>query len=244
MPTNPVSACNTAMLILIATVTAMERADILGRLRGIEHNLPQIFKQAEKSTQGEIIYSLIDHDPSNRPGSSQLLASEQIPGEVESDKVGREVLRYIHEGSYRKQLVAGLFLKPDELQACTVKPGDSMHTRSALADCSNPDDDRDYYPMPRPQELTFDMKDRSNSADDLLMRSSVKDQITSIFRRHVGPLRYLSTSFTMLESTQLMICNKTFQPRSIFANSTYYYRAPYRLKGKHCPCPRMLGWRR
>lgn len=189
------SICNVAMLTSIATVTAMERADILGRLRGKEHALPQIFEHPEKSTQGEIIYSLIDHDPTNRPGSSQLLASEQIPGEVRNDKVGREVLRYIHEGSYRKQLVAGLFLKPDELQASTIKPGDSMQLRSATVDCGNPDDDKDYYPRLRPQELTFDMKDRSNSADDLLLRNSVKDQITSIFRRHVGLLRALSTSF-------------------------------------------------
>ena len=185
----------------------MERADILGRLRGKEHTLPQIFKQPEKSTQGEIIYSLIDHNPSNRPGSSQLLASEQIPGEVKNDKVGREVLRYIHEGSYRKQLVAGLFLKPDELQANPVKPGDSMQLRSTPAKCGNPDDDKVYYPRPRPQELTFDMKDRSNIADDLLLRNSVKDRVTCIFRRHVSLLQPLSTSFMLLDGSQLTFCN-------------------------------------
>ena len=215
----------------------MERADILGRLRGKEHALPPIFEQPEKSTQGEIIYSLTDHDPSNRPGSSQLLASEQIPGEVRNDKVGREVLRYIHEGSYRKQLVAGLFLKPDELQASIVRPGDSMQSSLAPVDNGNPDDDKEYYPRLRPQELTFDIRDQSNSADDLLLRKSIKDQITSIFRRHVGLLQALSSSFKKLNGPQFMFCNKaSTRDRSLL--TLYTTRVLYPSKGKYRPSRR------
>lgn len=166
-------------------MTGMERADILGRLRERDHVLPQIFKQPEKSTQGHIICSLVDHDPARRPCSSELLTSEQIPDEVKDDKWSRNVLRHIHEAPYRKKLLAGLFPNPNELETNTFGPGDATEFCPAPGDFGgDPDDDKAFYPRIRPQEMTFDIKDRSQSADDLLLRSSVKERIVSIFRLH------------------------------------------------------------
>ena len=165
-------------------MTGMERADTLRRLREEEYVLPPIFKLPEKSAQGSIIASLINHDPSHRPSSSQLLASEGIPGEVEDDKWTRNVLRRINEGSYRKKLLEGLFQKPDEIEMSRSRLDDIHQTRLAQSNLLDPDDDRDFYPRLRPQELTYDTRDRSNSADELLLRNLVKEKVAQIFRRH------------------------------------------------------------
>ena len=168
----------------IPMMTGMERADTLRRLREEEYVLPPIFKLPEKSTQGSIIESLINHDPSHRPSSSHLLASEQIPGEVENDKWTRNALRRINEGSYRKKLLEGLFQKPDEIEMSRPRLDDIHQTRLVQSNLLDPDDDRDFYPRLRPQELTYDSRDRSNSADELLLRNLVKEKVAYIFRRH------------------------------------------------------------
>lgn len=67
-------------------MTGMERAETLGKLRDQSPRLPVDFMQSEKALPGEIILSLVDHDPLTRPTSADLLASDRIPEEVEGDK--------------------------------------------------------------------------------------------------------------------------------------------------------------
>ena len=166
--------------------TSMERANMLGKLREPEHVLPPIFKQPQKSIQGDIIYSLVDHEPSNRPRSSELLASEGIPGEVEDERLARDVLRHIHHAPYRSKLLAGLFPKPNELEVSSYKQDKADLTLSSPADPDRLDLDAeaDFYPRTQPREMTYDLKDRSIGADEILFRNVVKDKVTSIFRRH------------------------------------------------------------
>lgn len=70
-PNAPVAVCPLSM-------TGMELADVLGRLREREHVLPQIFEQSEQSTQGQITYPLVDYEPKHRPCSSELPASQHL----------------------------------------------------------------------------------------------------------------------------------------------------------------------
>lgn len=168
----------------VPMMTGMERAETLRRLREEEHILPPIFKLSEKSTQGSIISCLVNHDHSRRPSSAELLASEQIPGEVESDKWNRNVLRRIHEASYRKKLLEGLFQKPEEIEMSRSRPHEPHQAPLTESDMLDPYDDRHFEPRLRPQELTYDTYDRSNSVDDLLLRRLVRDKVTSIFHHH------------------------------------------------------------
>ena len=165
-------------------MTGMERVERLGNLREEEHTLPPTFNLPEKLTQGNIILLLVEHDPSRRPTSSELLASEQIPGEVENDTWTRNVLRHINEASYRKKLLAGLFPKPTQLEMVRCK-SDGMHQAHQMESSSlDSDNDRDFYPKLRPQELSYERRDRSNTADELLLRSLVKNNVSSIFQNH------------------------------------------------------------
>ena len=169
----------------VPMMTGMERVTVLGNLREPNHGLPNIFKRSEKSTQGDIILALVDHEPSRRPRSSELLASEKIPGEVESDKSTRNILRHIHEASYRKKLLAGLFPNPDELDMGrgVKKEGDQSFSRMDHTRL-DPDADTIYYPKIQPRQAAYDTRDRSDSVDDLLLQASVKERIISIFHRH------------------------------------------------------------
>lgn len=165
-------------------MTGMERVERLGNLREEQHTLPPTFNLPEKLTQGNIILLLVEHDPCRRPTSSELLASEQIPGEVENDTWTRNVLRHINEASYRKKLLAGLFPKPTQLEMVRCK-SDGMHQAHQMEPSSlDSDNDRDFYPKLRPQELSYERRDRSNTAEELLLRSLVKNNVSSIFQNH------------------------------------------------------------
>ena len=141
-------------------MTGMERVERLRNLREEQHTLPPIFNLPEKLTQGNIILLLVEHDASRRPTSSELLASEQMPGVVEDDTWTRNALRH-----NRKKLLAGLFSKPTQLDMFRSK-SDGMHQEL------------------RPQELKYEKRVRSNTAEELLLRSLVKNNVTSIFRNH------------------------------------------------------------
>ena len=67
--------------------TAMERAQVLGQLRQVDYILPSAYEHPDKSTQGEIITSLIKHKSSERPSSSELLRSGKIPLHIEDETI-------------------------------------------------------------------------------------------------------------------------------------------------------------
>ena len=171
----------------------MERAEALGKLRGEEPMLPPCFKQPEMSIQADIIVSLLDHNPSSRPSSSELLASEKIPEEVEGDKWARHILRHAQTESYRKKFLSSIFPQPEEphldrASTIEVKPDTGRPLMRPGVYDSNPlaeEDDEEFYPKVLSSELNYDTKDSSSiGSGESLLRSLVEEKIVSIFRRH------------------------------------------------------------
>ena len=135
--------------------TGMERADILGQLRGVSCTLPSAFDQPEKSTQADIITSLVRHKVSERPSSLELLRSGKVPLQVEDEMI-RTALQGISDTAspYYTKLLAALF---------SSKQGEETVVK-------------DYtYDMPSGPSL---------SSSDLLLQKTVKEKLTELFRRH------------------------------------------------------------
>lgn len=93
-----------------ALSTAMERHQVLTKLREAEHVLPPVFLEPEKLLQGSVILSLINHNPNERPRSDQLLDSGKLPVQVE-DKIIREAMQGMLDSSspYYQRMMTGLF---------------------------------------------------------------------------------------------------------------------------------------
>jgi len=90
--------------------TAMERIQTLSTLRKKEHSLPDAFRTAEKTLQGEIITSLITHRPSERPTSTQLLSSGRVPVQVEDETIRLALKGLADDNSpYHHKIISALF---------------------------------------------------------------------------------------------------------------------------------------
>ena len=142
--------------------TGMERAETLKSLQKENYALPSALGNPEKATQAVIFMSLVQHKPSQRPSSSELLQSGQIPiqDEDESFRVARRLLadRTSH---FRSQFISSLF--------------NEIHARE---DSSSTD------PM-RAVMLLEDARAMSRSLpDDLDLQAMVREKLTAIFRRH------------------------------------------------------------
>lgn len=145
------------MCVLLAT--GMERAETLGRLHQKEPVLPVIFEEPDKTTQGHIIVSLVNHDPAQRPSSAELLRGGQVPVQIENEVI-RTALRALNDpkSSFHSQFVSAIFSGVD----------------TGLSDAAAILKRHDY-----------DTAAMSNSTvDDLLLQSMVKEQLTSIFACH------------------------------------------------------------
>ena len=140
--------------------TGMERAETLELLQKEDHALPSALKIPEKATQSVVLMSLIQHKPSQRPTSSELLQSGQIPvqDEDESFRVARRLLAD-HNSHYRSRFISNLF--------------NSSSVGTATTD-----------PM-RAVTLLEDVGAMSRSLpDDLDLQATVREELTAIFRRH------------------------------------------------------------
>ena len=174
-------------------MTGMERAEVVGKLREKKPTLPLVFKQLDMAVQAEIILSLVHHDPSNRPGSSELLASDKIPEEIEGDKWARHILRHAHKESYRKKFLASMFPQPEDAHWDLASMNDVKTDRSyplgrpALYDVNHhsEEDDEEFYPKVLSSEIEYDAKG-SPTADpaDSLLRRFVEEKMVKVFRRH------------------------------------------------------------
>lgn len=148
--------------------TGMERAETLKLLQQEDHALPLALESPEKATQAAIFKSLIQHKPSQRPSSSQLLESGQIPvqDEDESLRVARRLLAD-RDSHYRPQFISSLFNERH------VTEGLSSIARTAHTD-----------PM-QAVTLLEDVRAMSRSLpDDLDLQAMVRERLTAIFRRH------------------------------------------------------------
>ena len=192
-------------------VTGMERAEVLGKLRDPKPTIPLILKRPEMATQADVIISLVDHDASSRPSSSDLLSNDIIPEKVQGDKWARHLLRHAHKESYRKRFLATMFPQPDDtyLQPAVsneIKPDAmplSIRSNVHNGEYSPEDDDEESYPKVMSSELAYAEKGTLNiDSSDALLRSFVEENIARIFRRH-GAIR-LDTSALIPFSSQYL----------------------------------------
>ena len=143
----------------VPLATGMERVQTLGKLREEEHVLPAVFEEPEKSTQGDIVMSLVNHKSAERPSSIELLRGGQIPVQIEDDMI-RTSLRLFNDpkSSFRSQLVSAIFS-----QAGTVQSDPAAILRN-----------EDYDAAIGP----------NFASDNSLLQSMVKEKLTSVFRCH------------------------------------------------------------
>ena len=148
--------------------TGMERAQTLELLQKEDHALPLALEKPEKVTQAAIFMSLVQHKPSQRPSSAELLQNGQIPvqDEDESFRVARRLLAN-PASHFRSQFISSLFNERHVTE----------HSASTVGDA--PTD-----PM-RAVTLLEDVGAMSRSLpDDLDLQTMVREKLTAVFRRH------------------------------------------------------------
>lgn len=93
--------------------TVMERAQVLQGLRQQKPILPSDFDIAEKAVQADIILSLVNHNPKERPSSAGLLQSGKLPVQMESETI-RQTLAGLSDpkSPYYQKMMAALFSRP------------------------------------------------------------------------------------------------------------------------------------
>ena len=148
--------------------TGMERAETLELLQKEDHALPSALQAPEKATQAVIFTSLVQHRPSHRPSSLELLQSGQIPvqDEDESFRVARRLLTD-RASRFRSQFISSLFNERHTTENSSISRG------------ATPTD-----PM-RAVTLLEDVGAMSRSfPDDLDLQTMVKEKLTAILHRH------------------------------------------------------------
>ncbi|KAJ4255420.1 eukaryotic translation initiation factor 2-alpha kinase [Fusarium torreyae] len=89
----------------------MQKADVLGQLRRPKPVLPSDFKPAEKG-QTDIVLSLVNHNPKERPSSTDLLKSGKLPVQMESETIRRTLAGLADPSSpYYRKMLSTLFAK-------------------------------------------------------------------------------------------------------------------------------------
>jgi translation initiation factor 2-alpha kinase 4 len=92
----------------------MQKADVLGQLRQLKPQLPSDFKPAGKN-QTDIVLSLVNHNPKERPSSADLLKSGKLPVQMESETIRRTLAGLADPSSpYYRKMLSTLFARPVE----------------------------------------------------------------------------------------------------------------------------------
>lgn len=138
--------------------TGMERAEILQEIRKENHVLPEVFNTQQKKAQGEIINSLIVHNPNERPTANDLLQSGRIPFHLGEEELKKSVLKILDNpqtAEYQKILNT------------IFSHGSRSKGLEGL-------------------DLTWDQNDshKWRSPSEMLVYSHVPDRLSAIFRRH------------------------------------------------------------
>ncbi|KAF7864571.1 hypothetical protein EAF04_006703 [Stromatinia cepivora] len=94
-------------------LVGMERAQVIDGLRKKEPVLPANFDKVGKAVQGDIILSLLNHNPKERPSSSELLQSRRLPVQMESETI-RQTLAGLSDSKspYHQKMMSALFSRP------------------------------------------------------------------------------------------------------------------------------------
>lgn len=99
--------------------TGMERDQTLREIREKDHTLPPTFQYSDKVIQGQIIESLLKHNPNERPSASELLHSGQIPLQVEEETFRRAIVHLLsnpNSPDYKKILSAIFSQSPKKFE--------------------------------------------------------------------------------------------------------------------------------
>ncbi|KAK0663605.1 eIF-2-alpha kinase GCN2 [Lasiodiplodia hormozganensis] len=138
--------------------TAMERSEEITKLRQKEHALPDCFQSSDKAIQGEIILSLINHRPSERPSSNKLLHEGKIPHEI-GDETVRLALAGLSDpkSPYYHKMLSALFAQGANKQVQV----------------------KDYA-----WDLNATNGPHEQKASTLVLQELVEDKLSAVFRRH------------------------------------------------------------
>ncbi|KAJ5908414.1 Serine/threonine-protein kinase GCN2 [Penicillium taxi] len=99
--------------------TGMERDQTLRAIREPNPTLPDTFQQSEKAVQGQIIESLLNHTPSERPTATELLSSGKIPLQIEEETFRRAIVHLLSDPDspdYKKILSAIFSQSPKKFE--------------------------------------------------------------------------------------------------------------------------------
>lgn len=142
--------------------TGMERVHTLVALCKADSAFPAAFsKDPEKVKQGQLILSLVNHNPNLRPSSSDLLRSGLVPVQTE-DELMRAALRALSgpASEFRTQLISTIIAEAT-LNKNSSEPASLL------------------------KGYMYDLHGwTSPDICESLLRKAVKDHLTSIFRRH------------------------------------------------------------
>ncbi|OAA36278.1 Serine/threonine-protein kinase, GCN2 [Metarhizium rileyi] len=95
-------------------MVGMEKADVIGKLRRPKPELPVDFKPAERK-QTDIVLSLVNHNPKERPSSADLLKNGKLPVQMESETIRRTLAGLADPSSpYYSKMLSTLFSRPHD----------------------------------------------------------------------------------------------------------------------------------
>lgn len=112
----------------------MERVQVVEALRRKEPSLPTDFDIKREPVQASIILSLLNHSPKERPSSSELLQSGQLPVQMENETI-RQTLAGLSDSKspYYQKMMGALFSRPmNQAQDLAWDMGGVNHKASDL----------------------------------------------------------------------------------------------------------------
>lgn len=216
----------------------MERAHILSKIRRENHALPAVFDDPEKSTQGEIILSLINHQSTNRPSSSELLSTGRIPAQPE-DELIQAMLRNLRDPTslLRHDLLAAIFSQGeednfDDENLAETKLSSTRLDKMALGKKRLDNSDDEYSEPDKAQileELTYDLARPEHGPDDVNVERLVRTKLIAIFHHHGA----LELSAPLLHSYSKFYSNYTKSAFKVLRHDNKMMQAPYDLTLPH-----------
>lgn len=97
------------------SIVGMERAAVLKELRNPKPRLPEDFDMEKRGHLAEIILSLLNHNPEERPSSSSLLESGKLPVQMGSEAIQLALTSLQDPKSpYYSKLMAALYSRPTD----------------------------------------------------------------------------------------------------------------------------------
>jgi eukaryotic translation initiation factor 2-alpha kinase 4 len=115
-------------------IPGMDRTKVGEELRMKQPVLPKDFDLTERAVQADIALSLLNHNPKERPSSSELLHGGKLPMQMESETIRRALEGLSDSGSpYYHKMMSTLFSMPNkQAKDFAWDMGAANHTPSDL----------------------------------------------------------------------------------------------------------------